>query len=102
MSASDFKQSGRQSNEIIGDRALTAWEIASVASSILIAEWILASAMGWRLLEPYLLSIGGIELEFARTELNELHRLMAGLPIDARNAGCDAHTQVSPQVEASP
>ncbi|HMJ26327.1 MAG TPA: CPBP family intramembrane glutamic endopeptidase [Pyrinomonadaceae bacterium] len=30
----------------IGDRALAAWEIASVVSSILIAEWILSAAMG--------------------------------------------------------
>jgi membrane protease YdiL (CAAX protease family) len=35
-----------QSDAVIGDRALAAWEIASVVSSILIAEWILAAAMG--------------------------------------------------------
>jgi hypothetical protein len=37
---------GDQSDAVIGDRALAAWEIASVASSILIAEWILSAAMG--------------------------------------------------------
>jgi hypothetical protein len=31
---------------VIGDRPLAAWEIASVVSSILIAEWILSAAMG--------------------------------------------------------
>jgi membrane protease YdiL (CAAX protease family) len=31
---------------VIGDRTLAAWEITSVVSSILIAEWILSAAMG--------------------------------------------------------
>lgn len=31
---------------VVGDRALAAWEIASVVSSILIAEWILSAVMG--------------------------------------------------------
>lgn len=31
---------------VVGDRALAAWEIASVASSVLIAEWILAAMVG--------------------------------------------------------
>ena len=34
------------SDVVIGNRALAAWEIASVASSILIAEWILSAAAG--------------------------------------------------------
>lgn len=37
---------GEQSNAGLGDRALAGWEIASVASSILIAEWIVSAAMG--------------------------------------------------------
>jgi len=37
---------GEQSNAGPGDRALAGWEIASVASSILIAEWIVSAAMG--------------------------------------------------------
>jgi hypothetical protein len=35
-----------KSHAIIGDRALAAWEIASVVSSILIAEWILSAVVG--------------------------------------------------------
>jgi hypothetical protein len=35
-----------QSDVVVGDRALAAWEIASVASSILIAEWILSAVIG--------------------------------------------------------
>ncbi len=46
MSSSDYKQTGEQSGAVVGDRALAAWEIASVASSILIAEWILSAVMG--------------------------------------------------------
>jgi len=34
------------SDAVVGDRALAAWEIASVASSILIAEWILVAMVG--------------------------------------------------------
>jgi len=34
------------SDAIIGDRALASWEIASVVSSILIAEWILSAVIG--------------------------------------------------------
>lgn len=34
------------SEAVIGDRALAAWEIASVVSSVLIAEWILAAMVG--------------------------------------------------------
>ncbi len=37
---------GEQSNAELGDRALAGWEVASVASSILIAEWIVSAAMG--------------------------------------------------------
>jgi membrane protease YdiL (CAAX protease family) len=41
------KQDARdESSAVIGDRALAVWEIASVISSILIAEWILSAAMG--------------------------------------------------------
>ena len=39
-------QDGESSHAIIGDRALAAWEIASVVSSILIAEWILSAVAG--------------------------------------------------------
>ena len=46
MSSSDYDQIGGQSGAVVGDRALAAWEIASVASSILIAEWILSAVMG--------------------------------------------------------
>ena len=35
-----------QSGAVVSDRALAAWEIASVASSVLIAEWILAATIG--------------------------------------------------------
>lgn len=46
MSSSDDNQMGEQSGALVGDRALAAWEIASVASSILIAEWILSAVIG--------------------------------------------------------
>lgn len=46
MSSSDYDQMGEQPGAMVGDRALAAWEIASVASSILIAEWILPAVMG--------------------------------------------------------
>jgi len=47
MSGTDHSQeSDAPSHEIIGDRGLAAWEIASVVSSILIAEWILAAVVG--------------------------------------------------------
>jgi len=44
VNSSDINPSDRSA--LIGDRALAAWEIASVVSSILIAEWILSAAMG--------------------------------------------------------
>ena len=46
MNSSDVNSIGDQWAAVIGDRALAAWEITSVASSILIAEWILSAAMG--------------------------------------------------------
>ena len=46
MSSSDVNPGGERSDAVIGDRALAAWEIASVASSILIAEWILSATFG--------------------------------------------------------
>lgn len=46
MNSSDYDQMGEQSGAVVGDRALAAWEIASVASSILIAEWVLSAVMG--------------------------------------------------------
>jgi membrane protease YdiL (CAAX protease family) len=46
VNSGDVDLKADQSGVVIGDRALAAWEIASVASSILIAEWILAAAMG--------------------------------------------------------
>ena len=39
-------QSSARSAAVVGDRALAAWEIASAASSILIAEWILSAVIG--------------------------------------------------------
>ena len=46
MSSSDYNQAGEQAGVAVGDRALAAWEIASVVSSILIAEWILSAVIG--------------------------------------------------------
>lgn len=48
MSSADHseEQSSGGSDAVVGDRALAAWEIGSVASSILIAEWILAAMVG--------------------------------------------------------
>src|SRR6266498_1155056 len=40
------QQNDELSHAIIGDRGLAAWEIASVVSSILIAEWILSAVVG--------------------------------------------------------
>jgi len=37
----------QQEDSMLSDRALAAWEIVSVVSSILIAEWMLASAAGF-------------------------------------------------------
>lgn len=46
-SADHSEQESRAgSDAVVGDRALAAWEIASVASSILIAEWMLAAMVG--------------------------------------------------------
>ena len=39
-------QNGVRSHAIIGDRVLAAWEIASIVSSMLIAEWILSAVAG--------------------------------------------------------
>jgi membrane protease YdiL (CAAX protease family) len=47
VSSSDLNPNLEPSAAVVGDRALAAWEIASVASSVLIAEWILSAAMGW-------------------------------------------------------
>lgn len=46
MDLSESNHGSEQSAAIIGDRALAAWEIASVVSSILIAEWIRSAVMG--------------------------------------------------------
>ena len=47
MNGTDYsRQDDAQSQAIIGDRGLAAWEIASVVSSILIAEWILSAVVG--------------------------------------------------------
>lgn len=46
MTSSELNNQGENPRAVIGDRALAAWEIASVVSSILIAEWILSAAMG--------------------------------------------------------
>jgi membrane protease YdiL (CAAX protease family) len=39
-------QDSGASDAVVGDRALAVWEIASVVSSVLIAEWILAAIVG--------------------------------------------------------
>jgi hypothetical protein len=44
MNSADDSQP--QNDAVVGDRALAAWEIASVASSVLIAEWILSAVVG--------------------------------------------------------
>ena len=46
MNSSEPITQGEVPTAVIADRALAAWEIASVVSSILIAEWILSAAMG--------------------------------------------------------
>lgn len=47
MNGTDYsQQDDMRSQAIIGDRGLAAWEIASVVSSILIAEWILSAVVG--------------------------------------------------------
>jgi len=46
VNSSDVNSTNDQVTAVIGDRALAAWETASVVSSILIAEWILSAAMG--------------------------------------------------------
>ncbi len=45
MELSETSDGSEQSGAMIGERALAAWEIASVVSSVLIAEWILSAAM---------------------------------------------------------
>lgn len=44
MNSADSNQ--QQDGAVVGNRGLAAWEIASVASSILIAEWILSAVVG--------------------------------------------------------
>jgi hypothetical protein len=44
--SSGINANKEHSDAIIGDRALASWEIASVVSSILIAEWILSAVIG--------------------------------------------------------
>jgi CAAX prenyl protease-like protein len=44
--SSSIDANEEHSDAIIGDRALASWEIASVVSSILIAEWILSAVIG--------------------------------------------------------
>jgi membrane protease YdiL (CAAX protease family) len=46
VSSPEHRQVRDQSGAVVSDRALAAWEIASVASSVLIAEWILAAMIG--------------------------------------------------------
>lgn len=46
MSSPEYNQKGEESGGVLGDRTLAAWEIASVTSSMLIAEWILSAVMG--------------------------------------------------------
>src|SRR6266481_1005378 len=42
----ELKSKGEECAVVMSDRALAAWEIASVVSSILIAEWILSAVIG--------------------------------------------------------
>jgi len=44
--SSGLNAKDEQSGVLMGDRALASWEIASVVSSILIAEWILSAVIG--------------------------------------------------------
>jgi hypothetical protein len=44
--SSDLNANDEQSGVLMGDRALASWEIVSVVSSILIAEWILSAVIG--------------------------------------------------------
>jgi len=44
--SSDLNAKEEPSGVLMGDRALASWEIASVVSSILIAEWILSAVIG--------------------------------------------------------
>jgi membrane protease YdiL (CAAX protease family) len=46
MSWPEHDQARDHSGDLVGDRPLAAWEIASVASSVLIAEWILSAMIG--------------------------------------------------------
>jgi membrane protease YdiL (CAAX protease family) len=46
VSSFEYHQTGEQPGAVVGDRALAAWEIASVVSSILIAEWSLSAVIG--------------------------------------------------------
>ena len=46
MISSDLNAKDEQSGVLMGERALASWEIASVVSSILIAEWILSAVIG--------------------------------------------------------
>lgn len=48
MSSVDYSEqdSNAGAGAVVGNRALAAWEIASVVSSILMAEWILAAMVG--------------------------------------------------------
>ena len=46
MIPSDLNAREEPSGVLMGDRALASWEIASVVSSILIAEWILSAVIG--------------------------------------------------------
>ena len=66
---SSANSSQQQSDAVIGDRGLAAWEIASVASSILIAEWILSAVVGWSKL------VVGIPITLAFVFMISSHRL---------------------------
>lgn len=46
MTSTGDKLMDEQATDLVSDRALAAWEIASVVSSILIAEWILSAVIG--------------------------------------------------------
>ena len=46
MISSVLNPQDEQSGPLMGDRAMASWEIASVVSSILIAEWILSAVIG--------------------------------------------------------
>ncbi len=62
-----------------------AYQIGELAARVRGAQ-ILASALGWRLLEPYLLAAGGLDdvpVDVLHESLTELHRRIGSMPWEA-------------------